>query len=93
MRRFRIMLPIVGAALFLVGCASSSNVYEMSPGIYTVTATGDGYTTADRVMDLAMGKAQDACRQRGLRLDVINQDQATTRMGIDTTIKLSFRCV
>ncbi len=80
-------------SFLLIGCASSSNVYEMSPGIFTVTATGDGYTTADRVMDLAMGKANEACASRGRRLDVVNQNQSRTRMGIDTTIALSFRCV
>ena len=77
-------------SLLLAGCASSSNVYEMSPGVFTVTATGDGYTTADRVMDLAMGKAQEACASRGRRLDVVNQNQSRTRMGIDTTIALSY---
>jgi hypothetical protein len=80
-------------SLVLAGCASSSNVYEMQPGVFTVTATGDGYTTADRVMDLAMGKAQQACASQGRRLSVVNQNQSRTRMGIDTTIALSFRCV
>lgn len=80
-------------SLLLVGCASSSNVYETSPGIFTVSATGDGYTTADRVMDLAMGKAKSTCDGRGRRLDLVNQDQSRTRMGIDTTITLNFRCV
>ena len=95
MRNFvrAIMLPIVCASPLLTGCVSSSNVYERSPGIYTVSATGDGYTTADRVLDSAMKPAQDACRQKGLRLDVVHQDQRDTRMGFDTTITVIFRCI
>ena len=89
----KISLNVCLMSFLLVGCASSSNVYEMSPGVFTVTATGDGYTTADRVMDLAMGKAQEACASRGRRLDVVNQNQSRTRMGIDTTIALNFRCI
>jgi hypothetical protein len=83
----------LGFLAFLGGCASASNVYEMSPGIFTVTATGDGYTTADRVLDLAMSKAQQQCTALGRRIDVVNQNQTRTRMGIDTTIALYFRCV
>jgi hypothetical protein len=89
----KVSLSVSLLSFLLIGCASSSNVYEMSPGIFTVTATGDGYTTADRVMDLAMGKANEACASKGRRLDVVNQNQSRTRMGIDTTIALSFRCV
>ncbi len=80
-------------SLMLAGCASSSNVYEMQPGVFTVTATGDGYTTADRVMDLAMGKAQQACASQGRRLQVLANNQTRTRMGIDTTMTISFRCI
>ena len=86
-------LLVISTTLLLAGCASASNVYEMSPGVFTVTATGDGYTTADRVMDLAMGKAQETCTQKNRRLDVVNRNQYRTRMGIDTTIELSFRCI
>jgi hypothetical protein len=81
------------ALLLLSGCASASNVYETSPGVFSVTATGDGYTTADRVMDLAMGKAKATCDSRGKRLDLVNQNESRTRMGIDTTISINFRCV
>jgi hypothetical protein len=80
-------------ATILVGCASASNVYEVSPDIFSVTATGDGYTTADRVLDLAMGKAQAKCAQSGRRLHLLSQNQSRTRMGIDTTISLTFRCL
>jgi hypothetical protein len=89
----KLSLQISLLSLMLAGCASSSNVYEMQPGVFTVTATGDGYTTADRVMDLAMGKAQQACASKGRRLSVVSHNQSQTRMGIDTTIALSFRCV
>ena len=90
-------IPLLLLSPLLAGCAftppSASNVYEMSPGVFTITATGMGLTTADRVTDLAMGKAQDACANRGRRLDVLNQNQSQTRSGIDTTIQINFRCV
>ncbi len=86
-------LVFSSVAFALAACASSSNVYEMAPGIYTVTATGDGYTTADRVTDLAMTKAQEQCSKSGKRVRVVDEAQSRTRMGIDTTLKLRFQCV
>ncbi len=80
-------------AFLLGGCASASRVHETSPGIFTVTATGDGYTTADRVFDLVTTKANDKCAKKGEDLKVVDSKQARTRMGIDTTITLNFRCV
>ena len=86
----------VGLAILVVtlgGCASSSNVHQMSSGVFTVTATGDGFTTADRVQDLAYEKAETYCRKEGKGPQMINQQLANTRMGIDTTLALQFRCV
>lgn len=87
--KFSVMVLVT----LLLGCASASNVYEVSPGIFSVSATGDGYTTADRVVDLAMGKAQRKCAESNRRLDLLSQNHSRTRMGIDTTISLTFRCV
>ncbi len=86
-------IKVVLGCLILAGCVSSSNVHEVQPGIYSVTATGDGYSTADRVIDLAMQKAQSQCAGLGKRVKVVNQQQSITRMGIDTTIQLLFQCV
>jgi len=86
------MATIFSFGILLAGCASSSNVYEMQPGVFQVTATGDGYTTADRVTDLAMQKAQEHCSQRGKRVRVINEQQSITRMGFDTTLRVYFAC-
>ena len=80
-------------ALLLTGCASASNVYETSPGVFTVTATGDGYTTADRVFDLVMTKAKKTCVEKRGNLKVVDSNQSITRMGFDTTITLIFRCI
>lgn len=89
----KIVFVVSCLALALTACASSSNVYEMAPGVYTVTATGDGYTTADRVTDLAMTKAQEHCGRISKRVRVVDEEQSRTRMGIDTTLKLRFQCV
>lgn len=80
------------SALTLAGCASSSNVYQIQPGVYQVSATGDGYTTADRVVDLAMTKAGEHCKVLGKAPIIVRQQQARTRMGIDTTLTVWFRC-
>ena len=88
----KVMATIFSFGILLAGCASSSNVYEMQPGVFQVTATGDGYNTADRVTDLAMQKAQEHCSQRGKRVRVINEQQSITRMGFDTTLRVYFAC-
>ena len=91
MTKMKVM--IVLTAFTLAGRVSASNVHEMQPGVYSVTSTGDGYSTADRVMDLAMQKAQSQCAGLGKRVKVVNQQQSMTRMGIDTTIQLLFQCI
>ena len=88
-----IAVLLIMTTLLVAACTSTSKVYEISPGTFSVTATGDGYATADRVTDLAMGKAQDMCKQNGLRLHVVNTVHSNTRMGIDTTIQIVFRCL
>jgi hypothetical protein len=93
LEKMKSIICTLTVALSLSACASASNVYEMAPGVYTVTATGDGYTTADRVTDLAMGKAQEQCGRSGKRVRVVDEAQSRTRMGIDTTLKLRFQCV
>jgi hypothetical protein len=84
---------IGGMSLILTACVSSSNVYQVQPGIYSVTATGDGFSTADRVVDMGMQKAQAQCAGLGKQVKVVNQQQSRTRMGIDTTMQILFQCI
>lgn len=89
----KISYALLGITLIgIAGCASSSNVYQIQPGVYQVAATGDGYTTADRVVDLAMTKASEHCKTLGKAPIIVRQQQARTRMGIDTTLTVWFRC-
>jgi hypothetical protein len=86
-------LSIVTAGLAVTGCVSTSRVFEVAPGIYSVTTTGDGFSTASRTRDHVLGSATDFCAKQGKHVLVENDDQSHTRMGIDTTIDVRFQCV
>ena len=80
-------------AMVTVGCVSTSKVYEVAPGVYSVTTTGDGFSTASRTRDHVLGSATDYCIKQGKHVLLVNEEQSRTRMGIDTTIDVKFRCV
>ena len=91
--RLRTLATLASLGIVVVGCVSSSNVYEIEPGLFSVTVTGDGFSTADRVMDQAMQKAEARCATDGKRVKITKQQQSRTRMGIDTTLQVQFQCV
>ena len=68
-------------------------MFEVAPGIYSVTTMGDGFTTASRMRDHVFGSATEFCGKQGKHVLVENEEQAATRMDIDTTIDVKFRCV
>ena len=79
--------------LVLSACVSASNVFEISPGTYTVSSTGDGYSTADRVRNSVLTLAKNHCAKMGKNLNLLQEDNERTRMGIDTTMTINFTCV
>lgn len=90
------MMRTLLAALTLLpfaGCVSASKVYEVRPGIYSISSTGDGFSTADRVRDSVLSRATAHCAGMGKRLAVEDETSERTRMNIDTTINVTFRCV
>jgi hypothetical protein len=80
-------------AFSVSACTSSSNVYEINPGLYSVHATGDGWTSADQVFGEAKGKAVQFCARAGKNVRVVDEQTAYTRQGMDTTKQIRFVCV
>lgn len=80
------------AYLSLSACVTQSKVYEVAPDTYTVSGTGDGFSSATRVIDSAMKSAHDYCEKKHQRFLLVNQQQGATRMDIDTTVTVTFQC-
>jgi hypothetical protein len=61
------MKLVYAAALLLGGCASSSGVYEVSPGVYTVTSSAiTSFGGAGTAKGNALKQAQATCAAKGL---------------------------
>ena len=88
--RFRFSL--VAIVIAVSGCLSGSQVFEVAPGIFTVTSTGDAYVSADQVRTSVLMKGTEFCNRRGELFGLIREDRSMTRLGIDTTISLNFIC-
>src|SRR5215831_10485180 len=79
---------IVACAAFS-GCVSTSDVFEMGKDTYSVSATADGF----RARQSAFEARREMCSKQGRRFMLVNEDTSRTRMGIDTTVDVTFRCV
>lgn len=76
----------------LSGCASSSGVVEVSPGVYSVTSSaitsfgGSGTAKGD-----AYKRAQATCAAKGKRMDLVSQNaDANFASG---SADVTFRCI
>lgn len=79
-------------ALLLTGCASSSGVYEVSPGIYSVTSTAiTSFGGAGTAKGNAFKRAQATCSAQGKQMELVEQksDSQLTQGSADVT----FRCI
>jgi hypothetical protein len=84
------ILVIVGATL--AGCASSSGVYEVSPGVYTVTSTAiTSFGGAATAKGNALKKAQARCAAEGKQMQLV--DQKTDSQFTQGSADVTFRCV
>ena len=66
-------------ALLLAGCASSSGVFEVSPGVYSVSSsafTSMGGASAAKGKALKQATAQ--CQSQGKRMELVNQSSDAT---------------
>ncbi|MER0203084.1 MAG: hypothetical protein DU480_04330 [Nitrosomonas sp.] len=80
-------------SITLSGCLSTSQVLEMGRDTYSVTATADGYRLASQARESAFQAGTEKCTSLGKRFMLINEATARTRMGIDTTVTVTFRCL
>jgi uncharacterized lipoprotein YajG len=85
-------MRFVVAALLLTGCASSSGVYEVSPGVYSVTSSAiTSFGGAGAAKGDAYKRAQSECASKGKRMELVNQDaNANFASG---SADVTFRCV
>jgi hypothetical protein len=85
-----VLLAAVGLAL--AGCVSTSQVFEVGPDTYSVSSTADGYRTASSARQSALESGTAKCVAMGRHFVLTNESTEPTRMGIDTTVTLTFRC-
>ena len=86
-------LGILSISLLTVGCVSTSNVLELGRDTYTVSATADGFRDAASARQSAFKTGSEKCNSLGKKFLLTNENVANTRMGIDTTVTLYFRCL
>jgi len=86
-------LIAVTTTLVLTGCVSTSQVLEMGRDTYSVSATADGYRDAASARQSAFETGAQKCAALGKRFMFVNESTARTRMGIDTTVNVTFRCL
>ena len=82
---------VVAAAL--TGCVSTSSVLEVGRDTYSVSATADGFRTAAAARQSAYETGRQKCLASGKQFQMVHEQTAATRMGIDTTIDVTFRCL
>ena len=70
-----------------------SNVLELGRDTYTVSATADGFRDAASARQSAFKTGSEKCNSLGKKFLLTNENVANTRMGIDTTVTLYFRCL
>jgi hypothetical protein len=81
------------AGVVLGGCVSTSQVLEMGRDTYSVSATADGYRDAASARQSAFQAGAQKCNSLGKRFMFVEESTARTRMGIDTTVNVTFRCL
>lgn len=75
--------------IFLSGCVSTSLPVKVGPDTYSISVTADGMRTAASAKNQAYNVARDHC---GGDFEVLQENTYPTRMGIDTTTDIVFRC-
>ena len=86
-------IAVVATTVALTACVSTSQVLEMGKDTYSVSATADGYRDAASARQSAFEAGAQKCAAFGKRFMFVNESTARTRMGIDTTVNVTFRCL
>lgn len=84
---------LLTALLTLTGCTSNGQVRELSPGVYSASATGDGYVSTPILREHSLDRAEEFCAHQGKRMRLAHEDGEETHAGTDTTISVTFRCI
>jgi len=90
--RSQVGILIVACAAFS-GCVSTSDVFEMGKDTYSFSANADGFRSAASARQSAFEAGREMCSKQGKRFMLVNEDTSRTRIGIDTTVDVTFRCV
>jgi hypothetical protein len=86
-------ISVLAALLGVAGCASSSRVHEISPGVYAASVTADGYVSTPRLREDSLDRATEFCARQGKRMRLAREANDETHNGTDTTIRVTFRCI
>lgn len=81
------------AVFALSGCVSTSTALEIGKDTYSVTSTADGFRTAASARQNAFEEGARKCEETGRKFKLVRETSRPTRMGIDTTIEITFRCL
>lgn len=80
-------------SMFLVACVITGDVLPIGNGLYTVSASADGYRTGTAARDAAIKTAIKYCEKQGKSFEMQSDEMKNTRMHIDTTANITFKCV
>ena len=81
------------AATVIAGCVSTSLPLEVGRDTYSVSATADGLRAAASARQSAFEAGREMCAKQGKRFMLVSETTSRTRMGIDTTVDVTFRCL
>lgn len=84
---------LLAAVLVLAGCSSAGRVRQVSPGLYAISVTGDGYVSAPKLREESLDRAGQFCAHQGKRMTLAREDSDGARYGTGTTLRVTFRCI
>jgi outer membrane murein-binding lipoprotein Lpp len=89
----RLLLFWVTLMMTLAGCVSASKILEVGKDTFSISATADGMSSASSAREKAFEAARIHCASLGKQFMLVNESVARTRMGIDTTVTITFRAL
>lgn len=95
MKKVKLAIIATAAALGLSACGTmSSEVFEMSPGVYTISGENwMTYDSGDVRMDL-MKKAAEYCAKQGKKVNVLQTNTSdAVAYAKSATAQVNFTCV
>lgn len=87
----RYLAPIF--AIAMTGCVFISRPMEVGKDTYSITSTADGYRTGTAARGKALNRGREMCESKGKKFLLMNEDMKRTRIGIDTTVSVTFKCL